>query len=289
MRTRALDSFGLAILCSLVASAAPQERILFGVEMWGGNANPFLDRVEGALFKRSVPSWRDSADVWSARLEEHLQRYPLDRALPGLSMDGREVRVTIDSVSEPMGDLFETLFSVEVEPAVEDPVLFWTGPKDGVQPLSTSGAVVSPELRSILEEHADSMFRAALPHYMHEGAQGRLRLQGEPETFVVDGHPDLMTVFVPATIEWQSGRIDDRPSVFFIVEPSSGSVVFERFGHPEWSPVSDEIVLTVRPRLFFALRGSDEVYFFGNWQLPWEHFGFGIFELATGELVARSF
>jgi hypothetical protein len=283
-----LHGLSLVVFCGLLVSAQSQERIFFAVVPWPGAANPFLDYVEGSVFKRAVPNWQDSANVWSTRLQEHVRRYPVHRALAGLSIGGHDVSVTIDSVSEPVGDLYQTLFTVEVKPAVDAPVLFWTGPRDGIQFVSPTSGAVSPDFWRVIQGHADSMFSAALPHYMHEGAKGRLRLQ-QPEISVVGSKPKRMTVFVPATIEWEGGGTDDRASLFFLVALPSDSILFERFGHPEWSPMSGDKVLIVRPRLFFRLRAFGEMYFFGNWELAWEHFGFGIFKLADGELVARSF
>jgi hypothetical protein len=260
----------------------------FGVVPWEGVANPLLGPLEGIEFRTSFPSSQDSASVGTTNLRDLFHQFDTNRAFAGISMDGRDVRVTVDSILQPTGDLYETLFQVTVDPPADPPVLFWTGFRSIIEPLVPKRTTVAPALWEHLKQNADSMFRAALPHYMNEGAHGQLRL-GEPEAAVAGNPANRITVFAPATIEWDDGRTDDRASAFFIVAFPSDSIVFQRFGHPEWAPVSDEIVMRARPYLFFRVRRSPTVYFFGEWQLAWEHFGFGIYELATGRLVARSY
>jgi hypothetical protein len=202
--------------------------------------------------------------------------------------DGTQTTITIDSVTEPIGGMGEYLFQARATPKPKEVTLFATAPAGFIRPLRAISITLTPDVSQLLRKRASSLFARALSHHTARGAQGTLVITKLTPVRVerVSGY---LAVLAACEIEWRSGTKDDRCSVFFVVRELDRSIVFERFGHPEWAPISDALVATIKPELFFNLGRSNVVYFFGEYSGPWESHGYGIFRFPAMHLVARSY
>lgn len=206
-------------------------------------------------------------------------------ALPGLDSAGRFARVRVGEIRALTGDLYEAPYTAEVAleggGAAAGPVLFW-------RPGPTLQAV-TPEAVSLDSAAARAMRAEGMRLY---AAAEQLRAAGDraeglelgaPVALRVEGH-DQLVVHWPAQLVYGAER-DRRASLFFVYDPAAGRVVEGGFGHPEWAPVERDAAMAVQPVLFFRVGGDRRVYFLARQQGPWEHIGFGIYELRTGRQV----
>ncbi|HZG41876.1 MAG TPA: hypothetical protein VEY93_02860, partial [Longimicrobium sp.] len=106
---------------------------------------------------------------------------------------------------------------------------------------------------------------------------------GTPLVLGVEGEASLVVQW-PAQLAYGTGR-DRRASLFFVYDPVQRRVVRGLFGHPEWAPVDPELVRAVQPVTFFRLGTDPAVYFLAREAGPWEHIGFGIYEMSSGRAV----
>lgn len=269
----------LLVLLALLAAApaAAQRPALFGVvdpnSFVHGNATRFTGCHDG---RRFVPgTCRVDAIVPGA-------------VLPALDSLGRTSEVRIRAVHPLTGELYEAPFRAEVSLAAggeaEAPLLFWTGGA-AVQRLAPREVALEDGVLHRLRAHAGHLLARASAARAVDERPSDVR-HGAPRALVVDGE-ERVVVHWPATLVYADGG-DGRASFTFVWSPGEGRIVYGTFGHPAWAPVGDDVVLGVKPLLFFRVGTADRVYFLARRDGAWEHLGFGIFDLRTGETVVES-
>ena len=277
----------MAVLLALLPGhATAQTPVFFGIAA-GEHANPFTARLQRGQFRPSLPSPRPTVEQWQESMSHLISEYPIGRRLVGFAEGGKRVDVMINSAKDPQGQIAYTAFGVRIAPRTIGPVMFTTGSKDSIIPVPTPPRRLNPDEFNRLTRRAETLFAQALPHYMHSGATGQLRVTRFSATHI-RGTRDFLVVRGYCLIAWHDGRNDDRCSLFFVMRPT-GHVIFGRFGHPEWGPdVPTEFVETITPILFFKIRGHDQILFFGQHDSAWESLKYSIFEFPAIRPVASA-
>ena len=269
----------LSVLLALLAAApaAAQRPAIFGVVDPGsfvdGNATRFIGCHDG---RRFVPG--------PCRVEGVAP----GAVLPALDSLGRTSEVRIRAVHPLTGDLYQAPYwadaSLAAGGAAEAPLLFWTGGA-AVQRLAPRDVVLEDTVMALLRAAAGRLLGRAASARAEDERPSAVR-HGQARAVMIDGE-DRVVVHWPATLVHADGG-DERASFTFLWSPSERRVVHGTFGHPAWAPVGPDLVLAVKPLLFFRVGMADRVYFLGRRDGAWEHIGFGIFDLRTGETVAPS-
>jgi hypothetical protein len=68
--------------------------------------------------------------------------------------------------------------------------------------------------------------------------------------------------------------------MFFIYSVADGKVVRGEFGHPEWA--FDSTVQAIRPKLYFRLGTSPDIYFVAETEGGWESYGHSLLRASNG-------
>ena len=276
MRSVALAA-ALALLAA--APAAAQHPAVFGVvdpdAFIQGNATRFIGCHDGRRFV--LAPCRVDAIVPGA-------------VLPALDSLGRTSRVVIQQVFPLRGDLYEAPYAAHVSLAeggdADVPLLFWT-PGAAVQVLPPHPVELAPAVLDELRRRADSLAARAADARPDDERPLSIT-HGPAQAWAVEGESDRVVVHWTAELVYGPELVDRRASFTFVWAPGARRVVFATFGHPEWAPVAADLVLAVKPLLFFRVGMGDRVYFLARRDGAWESIGFGIFDLRTGETVVQS-
>ncbi|HEU0015711.1 MAG TPA: hypothetical protein VFQ45_18685 [Longimicrobium sp.] len=268
----------LALLAPAAAAAQPPATV-FGVydpdSFAQGNATRFVGCHNGERF---VVGACALAEPGGAGTE-----------LPALDAAGRPGAVRIASVLEKDGDLYEAPYDATAALPGGDPVsvpmLFWS-PGPAIQVITPRPIALDPVLRDTLRARAADLLERANAARTRDERPDSVVL-GEPQVVELEGERRIV-VYWPAALAYGADR-DERASFFFVYGTDVSRVVHASFGHPEWAPVDDEIVLEIQPLLYFRVGNDRRVYLFGRRSLAWEHTGFGIFDVRTGLTLLKSF
>ena len=279
---------GLVLLGSIAAAA--QEDAYFGVVTFEQRGNPFFGIYKNGSFISHQPEWSGDIKKYVKQILDFTARFPLKRQLYGLTADGRNVKVMIESVSEPKGDMDDTLFEVRTEPHArqnETVIFFWT-PNVRVRELQPVIAQLDSESEKRLRLEAFELWKKAQVERPSEDRAKSIKF-GQPVAQQVKGTADIVTIFLPALEDHGNGRTDDRASVFFIYHMQRRETIFGTFGHPEWSP-NAKTVLGVKPLIYFKIDGDPNILFLAEHTRGWEDIGkYAIFDLRTGKALLKSF
>jgi hypothetical protein len=233
-----------------------------------GNAERFAGCHDGARFV--------AGDC--ARLADTLAA---GEELPGVDSAGRPVRVRVTRVRT--AGQYEAAYAAELVPpsAAAGPVLFWR-PGPPLRALAAFPVALDSAATALLRAEALRLYEAA-EQQRATGDRAKAVELGTPLALGVEGDASLV-VHWPAQLAYGTGR-DRRASLFFVYDPVQRRVVRGLFGHPEWAPVDPGLVRAVQPVTFFRLGTDRAVYFLAREAGPWEHIGFGIYEMSSGRAV----
>lgn len=234
-----------------------------------GNAERFVGCHDGRRF----------VAVGCARLADTLAA---GEELPGVDSAGRPARVRVARVRA--AGQYEAAYLADLVPsgaAALGPVLFWR-PGPPLHALAAAPVALDSAATSLLRDEALRLYEAAeqqrAPGDRAEGVE-----LGTPRVLGVEGEANLV-VHWPVQLAYGTGR-DRRASIFFLYDPVQRRVVRGLFGHPEWAPVDPGLVRAVQPVTFFRVGTDPGVYFLAREAGPWEHIGFGIYEMSSGRAV----
>ena len=102
---------------------------------------------------------------------------------------------------------------------------------------------------------------------------------GQTMASVVDG----TTLVATTPVKLKSG--DSRGYVFQVVDLAGGKLLWQAFGHPEWSSSATEI-REVSAQMFFRLKNQGEVFMLGNYGAGWESTASAVYRPRTGSVVS---
>ena len=234
-----------------------------------GNAERFVGCHDGRRFV--------AGDC--ARLADTLA---VGEELPGVDSAGRPARVRLTRVRS--AGQYEAAYLAELVPsgtAAPGPVLFWR-PGPPLHALAAAPAALDSAATSLLRTEALRLYEAAEQQRAPGDRAERVEL-GIPVALGVEGEASLVVQW-PVQLAYGTGR-DRRASLFFVYDPVQRRVIRGLFGHPEWAPVDPALVRAVQPVTFFRLGTDRAVYFLAREAGPWEHIGFGIYEMSSGRAV----
>jgi hypothetical protein len=273
----------LRLLLPALLAATPalaQRAALFGVydpdSFVEGNATRFIGCHDGRQFH-------------SAGCPVRVDTLREGDELPGADAEGRFATVRVDQVHRFTGDLYEAPYAMSVResagPVAAAPILFWQ-PHPSVQLLAAR--IVALDSTALALLRAESVrLHARAEALRAPGDRADSLVLAAPFARGVDGE-GRVAVYWPAALAYGEDR-DRRASFFFVYDPGSRRVISGLFGHPEWAPLPDrETVSGVEPLLFFRVGGDGRTYILARDNGPWEHIGFGVFDLRTGARVLRS-
>ncbi len=253
----------------------------FALAYSGENGTPFLGRYRAGRFIDDTPNWAGDNDAYNAALLRVARRFPRNVTLPAVSTSGITTSIVIDSVVKPSGDLYESLLAIRTDASAEN-LFAWT-PNVVVDWLKPAVVQLDADLFERLRADALGLYRQA-----QKSRGGAISVEfGKPISHSIAGEHHI-AVFLPVVIRWSETYVDDRASVFFIVDLDGGNVVYKTFGHPEWSPDA-EGVQTVRPLMYFRIRSNRATYFLADYRGAWEDMTFAIVELRTGRAVLQTY
>lgn len=265
-----------ALLALACAPAAAQRAAVFGVY----DPDSFIEGNAGRL--AGCHNGHRFVTAGCGRLADTLS---LGDTFPGLDARGRFARVRVGEIRALTGDLYEAPYTAEVAlesgDPVSGPVLFWR-PGPSLQVVAPEPVPLDSAALALMAAEAGRLYRGAEEHRA-PGDRAEAMELGTPVALGVEGQVHVLVRW-PARLAHGEHR-DERASLFFVYDPAGRRVVHGVFGHPEWAPVDREQVMAVEPVLFFRVGGDRRVYFLARQQGPWEHLGFGIYELRTGRPV----
>ncbi|HEY0025018.1 MAG TPA: hypothetical protein VGB24_19040 [Longimicrobium sp.] len=202
--------------------------------------------------------------------------------LPGVDSAGRPARVRLSRVRA--AGQYEAAYVAELVPsgaAAAGPVLFWR-PGPPLHALASAPVSLDSAATALLRAEALRLYATA-EQQRAPGDRAEAMELGTPLVLGVEGESSLVVQW-PAQLAYGTGR-DRRASLFFVYDPVQRQVVRGLFGHPEWGPVDPSLVRAVQPVTFFRLGADPAVYFLAREAGPWEHIGFGIYEMSSGRAV----
>lgn len=174
------------------------------------------------------------------------------------------------------------LYSIEIDFAKgmpTDGTLLSTAPLP-IRVLRTHSSVLPKSVDQQLRDRAEELWQKHLTELppAPEAMPSAFRL-GSPKVDVVDEVRSHLIVQYP--VEFVVGESKDtRASFFFIYSLTDKRVIRGVFGHPEWARGSS--VLTIKPEIYFTLKGGSRVFFVGTHEGGWEEWGHALFDLRTG-------
>jgi len=272
--------FALALIASFMlhASAYAQGAVYLAFAN-GTGGRPFLGYYkQGRFVQLPGSSW-----------ESVLKAFQAGRTLTGLTKDGSRITVRIDSVT-PEAEYYEPILHVSYPNTRKAPEFVVLS---SVQPFTLTVVAhrpgrLAPAEESYLHERATFLWRLALRERLPEDSSAHFEL-GEPEVHAFATVPNVISVRYPVLVTWPGNQADDRASFFFIYSRSVRRNIMEVFGHPEWAPADNSVVLTVRPALYFRMSGDPSVYFVSDHDGGWESSGMAVYELKTGRILLGGF
>ena len=219
-------------------------------------------------------------------LEEVLPAFPPQRPLTGVDRRGRTIRAQVESADAGgIEDIGGRSVSVRVQgTAPSDGILLSTVPIS-IRVLRREQAQLSAAAEALLQKRANELWLAHLPEREPDERPSAYTLK-RSRVERIEGAPGLLVVAYEMAISREPGR-DDRGSVFFIYSVADGKVVRSQFGHPEWE--FDSTVVAIRPKLYFRLGTSSDIYFVAVTEGGWESYRHGIYDLRTGREVLQCY
>ena len=248
---------------------------------------PFLGYYDSSRFRPLNPSPEATQDTYIAQADSILHAFQPGKVVWGHGEAGQDVRIRVDSI-HPRADYYAPVLDLSIHGAnkLEGAALFTSAPLS-ITVLKKATAAVPPELDSLLRIRAETLWARAVEELAPDDRDLRYVLRN-PTAIRVEAAPGYLVVRYGMDIKWGARRLDDRGLMFFIVDHEH-RIILSRFGHPEWAPVDDSIVLTVDPRIFFQIEGDPRVYFAGIHESGWEDFGWAIYDLRTGKTLLQSY
>jgi hypothetical protein len=204
--------------------------------------------------------------------------------LPGVDSAGRPARVRLTQVRPAGAGQYEAAYAADLvapSAAAVGPVLFWR-PGPPLHVLAAAPVALDSAATALLRAEALRLYEAA-EQRRAPGDRAEAVELGTPLALGVEGEASLVVQW-PAQLVYGTGR-DRRASLFFVYDPVQRRVVRGLFGHPEWAPVDPGLVRAVQPVTFFRLGTDPAVYFLAREAGPWEHIGFGIYDMRNGQAV----
>ena len=232
----------------------------------------------GKLVALERPDW-DSA----------LAAFAPGRVLPAVSDSGVSLRIRIDSVNRD-AEYYEPVLFVSA-PGRSHPsrfTLIASAPSLALHVVPHQLDRLSTLEDAVLKRRAAQLWREALQERAPEDSVARYTFR-RPIVHALPTAPGIVTVQYGVDITWPGHYKDDRASFFFVYSRAAGRILYASFGHPEWAPSHNSMVLTVQPYLYFRLAAGASVYFLGDHSAGWESSGVAIYDLSTGRAFTNQY
>jgi hypothetical protein len=272
-------SFPVILVASIAWVASAQNRVhLAHADEYSGCT--FLGWFQRDSFVRAPELSSTDDGAYERAAAKVRSAFPAGLELFVVNDSGRRSRATVrrTNLVEGLG-----VYSIEVD--------FAKGvPKGGAllstAPLPTRGlrprtAVLPQSVNQQLQNHARELWQKHLKELSplaREETPSAFRL-GPPKVEVVDEEPTQLVVQYPAEFMLGEGKFDDI-WIFFLYSLTDKRIVRSEFGHPEWS--NGSTVLTIKPEIYFTVKGNPRIFFVGTYQGGWEEWGHAIYDLRTG-------
>lgn len=266
----------MTVVLLLPAAATAQDTVYFAHSRSVGSANPFIGIYHNGAFnarQHSAIAVATAAAAFQAGAE-----------YVGLNPGGTNMRLTVEDIHEPSGDLAETLIVLREQGDRIEPILLHT-PGIAIEAVPTRLTQdYTPAQVDRIHALADSLYRDALAELAPTDWPDSV-VFGRPVGRLVDRAQYPAAVTVPAILYYGS-QVDDRALVFLLMD--EGRLVLGRFGHPEWSPHAERVV-TVLPIIYFRIAGDPEVYVYAKHSYAWEDDTHAILNARSGKTLLESY
>ena len=256
----------LALIIALLASlgTAYANDTLYAVVEYGSAGNPLIpiDSTSEATLNGTLLAWQKCSRIRAL----DIQFRPLD--------------LRLEEVEEPEALLGQVLLhfgALNVKTRAY-PWLVWCGvdaPQSVRARAATHAEVDLAKLRKEARLTARRVIHLSPERSKEVWALGPTTARVVEEQMLVSN----------TTIRFKSG--DNRGYVFQVVDLKQQRMLWQAFGHPEWSP-GVEGIREVSAKMFFRLPKSTEVLMLGNSGSGWESTAFAIYKLRDGSVFALS-
>ncbi len=264
-------------------------KIYFGTVDKDNQGRPFWGYYENSKFYNTHPDKSVTFMQYQGEVKNYLKNFKVAKTYQGINSQGKRIQLVMKEI-DTSGELesYEGIFSYTRDPKNKSSHfgIIWTSALN-VNYLPCKKIKLGPPIESELKEAATKLFLDALKVTGSYNQTSKIEF-GPPQVEQIQSVGDIVTIVMPSKIKREDSTDDTKATVFFIYSIKDKRIIHGSFGHPEWSTNAPKVI-TIRPILYFRIKGDRRVYFLGEHSHAWEDWGYAIFDLKTGDVLIRTF